>query len=86
MLPSDMQGKWPSVRPSVAYASLMASDNAARCCDLCGEPLSGPGYGSGALADGLYCSLTCYAMSSDRYIPPLADSTGPEGGIDDHET
>ena len=32
------------------------------------------GYGSGALADGLYCSLSCYAMSSDRYIPPLSQA------------
>jgi hypothetical protein len=60
----------------------MAGNGAARCCDLCGEPLSAPGYGSGALADGLYCSLTCYALSSDRYIPPLDESTGLDDSTD----
>ena len=64
----------------------MVGDNAVRRCDLCGEPLSGPGYGSGSLADGLYCSLTCYDLSSNRYTPPLADPPEEEEEGDGDET
>lgn len=53
-------------------------------CDLCRDPLppSG-GYGSGVTDDGLYCSLTCYALSSNRYVPPL--NMGQREGIADHD-
>jgi len=45
-----------------------------RPCDLCGEVISRcGGYGSGSLADGLCCSLRCYALKSNRYVPPLTD-------------
>ena len=29
------------------------------CCPVCGKALAEPGYGSGKLADGLFCSLRC---------------------------
>jgi hypothetical protein len=55
-----------------------------RRCDLCGEPIpSSGGYGSGALADGLYCSLRCYALKDDRYVPPLRDVLPDEGESSD---
>jgi hypothetical protein len=64
----------------------MTGDNTSRRCDLCGESFTIPGgYGSGALADGLYCSQTCYALSRDRYAPPLADMIDREGDADEHE-
>lgn len=64
----------------------MTGDGSPRRCDLCGEPIpASGGYGSGRLADGLYCSLTCYTLSSNRYVPPLEDMAEPEGRLDDHE-
>lgn len=30
-------------------------------CPKCGREIEGPGYGSGRLSDGLFCSLSCYA-------------------------
>jgi hypothetical protein len=64
----------------------MTSDDTPPHCDLCGDPipLSG-GYGSGALVDGLYCSLRCYALSTDRYAPPLVDLAERKGVADDDE-
>jgi hypothetical protein len=51
---------------------------------LCGEPVpSSGGYGSGALRDGLYCSLTCYTLRNNRYVPPLADIAEEDRGDDD---
>ena len=29
-------------------------------CPACGKPLTAPGYGSGSLSDGLFCSLRCF--------------------------
>lgn len=70
----------------VTYSDTMADDSSsdasgtvARRCDHCGEPVpTRGGYGSGSRADGLYCSLTCYAMKDDRYIPPLTDLITPD--------
>jgi hypothetical protein len=43
-------------------------------CELCGEAIpKGGGYGSGSLADGLFCSLRCYALKDDRYVPLPTD-------------
>jgi hypothetical protein len=71
---------WRTVGP-------MSGDDIRRRCDLCGEPLPTPGgYGTGALADGLYCSLTCAALSTNRYVPPLTDIAEREGEADDHDS
>lgn len=37
------------------------------------------------LADGLYCSLTCFMLKDDRHIPGLGDLMSVEGESDDHE-
>jgi hypothetical protein len=42
------------------------------------------GHGSGALSDGLYCSLRCYALKDDRYVAPL-DALGFEQDMTDHD-
>jgi len=64
----------------------MTGADASRRCDLCGETFAVPGgYGSGALADGIYCSLTCFALSTTRYVAPLDDKIGTEGEADDCE-
>lgn len=65
----------------------MVGDDGERRCGLCGEPIpmSG-GYGSGALADGLYCSLTCFALSGNGYAPPLTDIVEQGGGTDDYDS
>jgi len=69
----------------VVYASLMVDDDDERRCDLCSEPIPMPGgYGSGALDDGLYCSLSCFALSRNRYIPPLDEIAELGGGTDYH--
>ena len=57
-----------------------------RRCDLCGEVIEGAGYGSGRIADGLYCSLRCFALKDDRYVPPVRDMLKDEGQDDDHES
>lgn len=62
----------------------MTGDDTLPCCGLCRDPIpSSGGYGSGALNDGLYCSLRCYALSTERYAPPLIDLAELEGVIDD---
>ena len=30
-------------------------------CPVCGQTLTKPGYGSGKIADGLFCSLRCFS-------------------------
>jgi hypothetical protein len=57
-----------------------SSSNAAGSCPVCHEAIpAGGGVGSGRLSDGLYCSLTCFALRNDYYIPSLAqlDKNGP---------
>ena len=42
-------------------------------CPLCHDEFeAGEGYGSGRRRDGTYCSLTCFALSSERYLPNLS--------------
>jgi hypothetical protein len=42
-------------------------------CPTCGEAIpSSGGVGSGRLSDGIYCSLTCFALKDNRYVPPMA--------------
>lgn len=42
-------------------------------CNICHSRfLYGTGYGSGRKADGIYCSLTCFALSSNRYVASLS--------------
>lgn len=55
-----------------------------RRCDLCNEPVpANGGYGSGALADGLYCSLNCFALRDNRYVRPLTDLVREQGTDDE---
>lgn len=43
-------------------------------CSVCGELIPrGEGYGTGALKDGLYCSVTCVALRDDRMVPPVSE-------------
>ena len=50
-----------------------------RRCDLRGDPIpASGGYGSGVLADGLFCSLRCFAVKDDRYLPHLKNQTAAE--------
>lgn len=41
-------------------------------CPRCGKELDGPGYGSGRLADGVFCSLSCFADFRELDGGPLA--------------
>jgi hypothetical protein len=64
----------------------MTGADASRRCDLCGESFAVPGgYGSGVLADGIYCSLTCFALSAARYAAPFGDNSATQGEADNHE-
>jgi hypothetical protein len=69
-----------------AYHRRMVGIGGQRRCDLCGDPIpvSG-GYGSGALADGLYCSLRCFALKDDRYIHRLEHQAAAEGSDEDED-
>lgn len=76
--------------PPVAYTRPVPGSSSAAhgdppTCDLCGNaiPVTG-GYGSGALSDGLYCSLRCYALKDDRYVAPL-DALVFEQDMTDHD-
>jgi hypothetical protein len=41
-------------------------------CPTCGEEIHPrEGIGSGRLSDGIYCSLTCFALKDNRYIPSI---------------
>jgi hypothetical protein len=65
----------------------MSGEGDGPVCDLCGGPLPpAGGYGTGALADGLYCSLTCVALSTNKYVPRLEDIAKREGVEDDHDS
>jgi hypothetical protein len=62
-------------------------DDAPRRCDLCNEPISASGgYGSGSLADGLYCSLNCFALKDNRHIPSLCELASEQDSGDDYES
>jgi hypothetical protein len=51
-----------------------ASSSADRSCPVCHEAIpAGGGVGSGRLSDGIYCSLTCFVLKNDCYIPSLAE-------------
>ena len=40
---------------------LLATCRLAGVCPVCGQPVEGGGYGTGRIADGLFCSLNCLA-------------------------
>lgn len=40
----------------------LAVSRLAGVCPVCERPIEGGGYGSGRIADGLFCSLECYAV------------------------
>jgi hypothetical protein len=65
------------------YSGPMSREAARSHCDLCGDliPPSGP-YGTGAIADGLYCSFNCATMSTNRYVPSIAEIAEREGACD----
>ena len=50
------------------------SSSAARSCPVCHEAIPAEGgVGSGRLSDGIYCSLTCFVLKNDYYIPSLTE-------------
>ncbi len=68
----------------MAERSTGNGDDQARVCSTCGEPIpKGGGYGSGSLADGLFCSFTCYSLKGTRYVPSLRDLISIEEPTDD---
>jgi hypothetical protein len=65
----------------------MSGDGGELNCDLCGEPIPDTGaYGTGSVADGRYCSLTCVALSTNRYTPSLDELVKREEVPGDHGT
>jgi hypothetical protein len=40
----------------------LAVSRLAGVCPVCERPIDGGGYGSGRIADGLFCSLECFAV------------------------
>ena len=51
------------MRPEVEEGLRRGADSARRLgvCPACGREMNEPGYGSGAIADGNFCSLECFA-------------------------
>lgn len=41
---------------------MLAASRLAGICPVCGKPVEGGGYGTGRVADGLFCSLDCLAV------------------------